>query len=109
MGADDVGVDLRVLLPGIPEQHERQPRVQLQNLVDPAVLLLAAGRRAEKVTQEHWARREVVVAQERDQERVQVPWARRDVEEGVGAGGEVAVELGAPLNGVLVSAEPVNV
>jgi hypothetical protein len=99
MGPHHLGVDLRVPLAGVAEEHEAELRVQVEDLADPVGLLLADGSGAEQVAQEDRAHREPPVSQERHQERVQVPGAGRDVEDRVHVGGEVAVELHRPGEG----------
>lgn len=97
MGAHDLGVHLRVALPGVADEDERQLRVQGEDLLDPAVLGGAALATAEEVAQQQRPEREVPVLEERAQEGVQVPRTGGDVEERAGIGPdarEVAIELG---------------
>ena len=70
--------------------------MEVEDLPDAVVLLLAPPPRAEQVAQQHGPEREAAVPQEAHQERVQVPRARRDVEDRVHPGGEVLVELDRP-------------
>ena len=94
--AHDVGVDRGVVLAGVAEEDEGQVRVEVEDLPDAVVLLLATPPGAEQVAQQDGTEREAAVTEEADQERVQVPRARRDVEDRVHVGGEVLVELDRP-------------
>jgi hypothetical protein len=58
-------VNLWILVPGVADEHEPQPRVEIEDLLDATRLLLATGGGAEQVAEQHQARGEPVVADER--------------------------------------------
>lgn len=64
----DGGVDLGTCIPGVADGHEPQPTVKINALLGATRLLLATGEGAKQVAEQHYARREPVVADERHAE-----------------------------------------
>ena len=61
----DGGVDLAPLIPGVADEHEPQPSAMIKAFLEATRLLLASGEGAEQVAEQHRARQEPVVADER--------------------------------------------
>jgi len=102
MAAQHPGIELRVLLPAVADQHERKSRIGRQDVLDGVLLVvMASAQQMEPVVPEQEGTvRQLLQVEEFAEDGVKIPGALRHIEEWIHAGVQRAVERPDALEGL---------